>query len=274
MKFVIITTPLGQGHNAVAANLSAYLDKKGVSNTTIDLYEYIQPKLKDIISAGYFFSMKSAAAVKGFASDFYGKRDKKAVNSEYSIAHITNQILASQLKKFLLENAPDVVICTQVFAAQVVNILKEKKAISALAVGIITDFTVQNLWEDTQHFDYIVTGNERLAYQLSTRNIVSSKVLPLGIPIHEKFSMSMDKLEARKQLKLSPYRNTLLVMSGGMGFGNMEKYILELSRSGMDIQIIVVCGKNKRMYHRINRLEVDMPLHILPVAPDYLLMIR
>ena len=73
----------------------------------------------------------------------------------------------------------------------------------------------------------------------------------------------MDKLEARKQLKLSPYRNTLLVMSGGMGFGNMEKYILELSRSGMDIQIIVVCGKNKRMYHRINRLEVDMPLHIL-----------
>lgn len=263
MKFVIITTPLGQGHNAVAANLSAYLDKKGVSNTTIDLYEYIQPKLKDIISAGYFFSMKSAAAVKGFASDFYGKRDKKAVNSEYSIAHITNQILASQLKKFLLENAPDVVICTQVFAAQVVNILKEKKAISALAVGIITDFTVQNLWEDTQHFDYIVTGNERLAYQLSTRNIVSSKVLPLGIPIHEKFSMSMDKLEARKQLKLSPYRNTLLVMSGGMGFGNMEKYILELSRSGMDIQIIVVCGKNKRMYHRINRLEVDMPLHIL-----------
>lgn len=260
MRVMIITTPLGQGHNSAAKAISKYFMEKKVETVTIDLYEYIQPKLKEIVSKGYYFSMKSASLVKDLATDIYDLNEKRDITSEYSLTRIKNRLLASELMKFIGEYGPDFIICTQVYAAQVVDVLKEKGMIKALAVGIITDFTVQTYWEDVEHFEYIVVGSERLENQLQKRGITMDRVLPFGIPIDEKFSIKKGKENARSSLGLEQDRKTILIMSGGMGFGNIEKYIAEIDQSKLNVQMIVVCGSNKRLYEKVQKIQTVNPV--------------
>lgn len=257
MKAIIITTPLGNGHNSVAKSISTYLTNQQVENVILDIYEYIQPKLKDFISKGFTFSMKSITLVKDLASDIYDLNEKRDVTSEYSISHITNQMLASKLKKFISEYNPDIIICTQVYAAQVVDVLKGNGKVSAIAIGIITDFTVQTYWEDVEHFEYIVVGSELLSYQLKKRNIQQDRVLPFGIPIAEKFSVRRSKEEACSLLEIDASKQNVLIMGGGMGFGNIDKYVEEIDQSDLDLQMIVVCGNNKSLYKKLQGIDTQ-----------------
>lgn len=263
MKAIIITTPLGNGHNSVAQAISGYLSEQQVENVILDIYEYVQPKLKDFVSKGFNFSMKSMTLVKDLASDLYDLNEKRDMTSEYSLSHITNQLLASRLNKFISEYNPDLIICTQVYAAQVVDILKEKGKVSAKAIGIITDFTVQTYWEDVENFEYIVVGSELLSYQLKKRNIQQERVLPFGIPIAEKFSVKKCKEEACSLLEIDATKKNVLIMGGGMGFGNIDKYIEEIDQSDLDLQMIVVCGNNKSLYKKLQGIGTQKKMLVL-----------
>ncbi|MEA4900950.1 MGDG synthase family glycosyltransferase [Desulfitobacterium sp.] len=251
MKAIIITVPLGNGHNSVAQALSSYLTEHDVENIVLDLYENIQPLLKDIISKGYYLSMKSMTFVKDFASDIYDLNQKRDATSEYSIAHVKNQMLASKLHKVIAEYNPDVILCTQVYAAQVVDVLKEKGKVTAPAVGIITDFTVQTYWEDVEHFEYIVVGSELLNHQLQKRGIETGRVLPLGIPIDTRFSIKRSRKSACSLLGVDDHPKNVLIMGGGMGFGNIDKYIDEIDHCDLNLQMFVVCGSNKSLYKKL-----------------------
>lgn len=269
MKAIIITTPLGNGHNSVASAISDYLAEQQVENIVLDIYEYIQPLFKEIISKGFNLSMKSITLVKDLASDLYDLNEKRDLTSDYSINNLKNQMLASRLNKFITEYQPDLVICTQVYAAQIVDVLKEKGDLKALAVGVITDFTVQTYWGDVEHFEYIVVADVQLSYQLKKRNITWERVLPLGIPIAEKYAYKIGKEEACSRLELPADRKNVLIMGGGMGFGNMEKYIEEIDQSPLDLQMLVVCGNNKSLYKKLQGMTTIKPMKVFGYV-DYI----
>ena len=263
MKAIIITTPLGNGHNSVAQAISSYLTEQQVENVILDIYEYIQPKLKEFISKGFNLSMKSLTLVKDLASDIYDLNERRDVTSEYSISHFTNQMLASKLNKFITEYNPDMIICTQVYAAQVVDVLKGNGKVSAIAIGIITDFTVQTYWEDVENFEYIVVGSELLGYQLKKRKIQQERVLPFGIPIAGKFSVKRSKEEACSLLEIDASKKNVLIMGGGMGFGDIDKYIEEIDQSDLDLQMIVVCGNNKSLFKKLQGSDTQKKMLVL-----------
>jgi len=80
-------------------------------------------------------------------------------------------------------------------------------------------------------------------------------MLPFGIPIKAKFSKSIDKYHARKQLGLDLHKLTILLMSGSMGYGHIDDSIEMLDKLDLDFQVIVVCGNNKRMYKKVKDLQ-------------------
>lgn len=269
MKALIITVPLGQGHNAVAFALADYLSKENVDCQIVDMYEYLNPFLKEIVSKGYFYSMKSASKLKNVASNIYDLNEKRDVTSEFSPSHFRNRLMASELKQLIDKQQPDLIICTQVYAAQVINILKENGSLAALTVGIITDFTVQTYWEDVGAFDYIVTPSERLTYQIIQREIGLERVLPFGIPISEKFVRRKDKQESRRLLGLDLSLPLVLIMGGGMGFGDIDDYLEQLNNANLLMQLVVVCGSNEHLYRRLQQKEIIHQHQILGFV-DYI----
>lgn len=263
MKLLIITAPLGNGHNAVAGAISDCFTAQypDAFCKILDMYEYISPHLKKATASGYFLSMKTLSHFHDMASNAYTWQDEKDFN-EYTPSRLADAFLASRLRHAIDEYAPDCIVCTMVYAAQAVDLLKEHGAITCPCYGIITDFTVQNYWEDVEYFEYIVAPSEYLQPQFARRGIDFSRVLPFGIPIRKQFQGKHDKLEMRQKFGLHETLPTILIMSGGMGFGDLPEYIASIEELPFDVQIVVICGKNEKLLEKVQALQTHNTMKV------------
>lgn len=253
MKVLILSISTGQGHHATGQAIENEFKLKGEDCEILDAYEYIEPILSHLVSKGYLFS---AAHVKKISSTLYDIVVKKSKPlKKYSVPKLTNTVWASDLKKYITETNPDVIICTHVLSAILVNIMKEKQWIQpAITVGIVTDFTLHPLWEETSLLDYYVTPTDLLELQLKKKGLDPAKMLPIGIPIRPKFSKRIGRAAARVQLGLDLHKPTILLMSGSMGYGKIDESIRRLDSLNVDFQVIVVCGNNEKMYKKVKGL--------------------
>lgn len=250
MKILLLTVTAGHGHTQAARVIMDCLEEYGAECALLDTLEYINPILGESVDKGYLYSTKFIPQVYGKIYDLVDNRDK--TEGKFSITQIMNKILSKKLINFLKGYEPDVVICTHIFAAQIISYLQNKEIIGAKSIGIVTDFTIHPFWEET-NLDYYVTANELLNHQAAKKGIDTNKILPIGIPVHPKFSRKMDQSEARDTLKIED-KITVLVMSGSMGYGNIESVITNIDSMDMDFQIISICGNNKNMKKKIDEM--------------------
>ncbi|HZJ83637.1 MAG TPA: glycosyltransferase [Clostridia bacterium] len=250
MKVLLLTVTAGYGHTQAAKAIMGYLEEHDVECTLLDTLDYINPVLGESVDKGYLYSIKFTPHMYGKIYDLADNRDK--ADGKFSIYNVMNKILSKKLTTFLENYKPDVVVCTHIFAAQIVSYLQRKNIIKANTIGIITDFTVHPFWEETD-LDYYVTANELLNNQASKKGIGLQKILPTGIPIDPKFGQRVNSSKARYMLNIED-KTTILLMSGSTGYGDIESIIMDMDKMDMDFQIISVCGNNKRLKKRIDGL--------------------
>ena len=91
------------------------------------------------------------------------------------------------------------------------------------------------------------------------------KLLPWGIPVREKFGRRLDRKKAREICQLPQDGLIYLVMSGSMGFGKIQIFVLELARRLKENEeIVVICGNNKKLEETLKReLRRDRRVRIL-----------
>lgn len=255
MKALILSISAGRGHYETGEAISNVLDTMGVECMIIDAYEYIDPKLSKLVSKGYLLSAQHIPKLSSYLYNILVK--KNTPFRTLSVPHMANTVLAWDLKKYIEETRPDVIICTHVLSAILVNVMKTRGWTSALAVGIITDFTVHPLWEETRNIDYYVTPSELLEFQMQRKGLDVNKILPFGIPIKPRFSKKIDRKKAREMLGLETQKPTILLMSGSMGYGKIDESIEMLDHLSFDFQTMVVCGNNNNMYKRIKRKSLQ-----------------
>ena len=156
MKVLILSITAGQGHHQCAKAITEYFNQKGITCTTLDAFEYINPLLSESIAKGYLMSTQYS---RGAYERFYRLAEmKEKPSSRLSLTRITHSFLSKRLVTYINEYNPDVIICTHIFAAQMIT---EMKNVNAVTIGIITDFTIHPYWEDT-NLDYYVTATEQL----------------------------------------------------------------------------------------------------------------
>lgn len=247
MKVLLLTVTAGQGHNQAAKSLCDYLSEAKIENRYLDVFEYINPVLKEALSRGYIMSTKRFSMLYG---KFY-RLAECGGSRERRMNKIINHIMAHKLMGYIADFAPDVIVCTHVFAALIISALRHKMDEKIKTLGIVTDFTIHPYWEDTD-IDYYITASELLNNQAEKRGIAPSKLLPIGIPIKPLFAEKTDKASARSALGLKDKR-TVLVMSGSMGYGKVDRVIDALDSMPLDFQIVSVCGFNERLKRIIDR---------------------
>lgn len=247
MKLLILSITTGQGHHQTGMAVANCFEANGHQVIQLDCYEYLSPAMKDMVSGGYLVSTK-------YSPKFYGKMyrlaEKREKKENYNkLFQLTNTLFYQKMAKYLEETAPDVVVCTHVFAAILMSYLKEKD-FNYPTIGVITDFKAHPYWESTR-LDYYVAPNEYLIPSLVKKGIPADRILPIGIPIFEKFSQKTSKEVARSELGFED-KPTILVMSGSMGYGKITKLIKTIDSVPYDFQLITVCGNNKKSKRQID----------------------
>ena len=197
MRVLILSVTAGYGHHATAKAVGDLLTSRGAEVHTLDVYAYISNLIKTTIDKGYLFSSKHMQTLYRLVYQLAENNGASYFSSAPSIINIINALGASKFAKVLAGYAPDAIVCTHIFAAQMVDELKKRKKLADIqTIGIVTDYTLHPYWEDVPRVQYIVTASELLTYRCVKRGIPEDRILPFGIPVHPKFNRYLSREDA------------------------------------------------------------------------------
>lgn len=159
-----------------------------------------------------------------------------------------NWLNRNKLYDYIENNLYDYVVTTHLFAAQALTAVKKEYDIHFVAIA--TDYVSIPFWEETNP-DYFIIPNADLKKDFEDKGIEEEKLLPLGIPVQRECSEDYNKDDVRKELGLNLNEKYVLVLTGSMGFGDMNNMVGELVKGIDECNFIVSCGKNKKMLEQL-----------------------
>jgi 1,2-diacylglycerol 3-beta-galactosyltransferase len=122
---------------------------------------------------------------------------------------------------------------------------------------ILTDFAdfPPHFWieREPQHF---ICGTERAVTQARAMGHPPEHVHRVsGMILHPRFYQTavIDRRRERQRLGLDPDKPTGLVLFGGHGSAAMKRIARRLDRSGLEVQLILICGRNERLARELRR---------------------
>ena len=244
MKVLIFSASTGGGHMSAANVMSDFLSEKGFESKVVDALEYISPILnKTIVEIYTYVASKRPKLWKLM----YEQSNKRTLNN---LILLTNSLISRKLLPLINDFKPDVIITTHPFTTEMISRLKSKCKINAPLVCVMTDYAPHRTWLSSNVDCYIVANNDMVPAMVNM-GVNEDKIYPYGIPVDEDFFTCNDKSKTLKEIGFSDKIPTILVMAGSGGFADMEKIYRELQESDVDFQIIVITGKNKKMYDRM-----------------------
>jgi len=126
-------------------------------------------------------------------------------------------------------------------------------------VTILTDLAdyPPHFWMERQP-QYFICGTERAHRQAEALGHPSSRVFRVsGMILRPQFyePVACSREEERRRLGLDPRLPTGLVLFGGEGSSVMLPIAKRLGNSSLDLQLILICGRNARIKARLERLK-------------------
>lgn len=248
---LFISAPIGAGHIKAAQSIAETMCRRHdhVETRLVNVFDFFSTFIGKNILTIYFKVLELFPKIYGIA---YGW------GNESPVALIGRQIisryLARRMEQYILGYNPDIIVCTHATPAGIISSLLKDKKLTIPVVSIVTDFVVHRLWvyPEIQHY---VIANERMGNFLYNHGINSSCVEVMGIPVDEKFSRLPDKEKIMQKLELRSEIRTILIMGGGAGLLPMDKIVQCCENIGIPLQVIVVAGKNKKMYQKVTKLQ-------------------
>ncbi|EKN64780.1 1,2-diacylglycerol 3-glucosyltransferase [Neobacillus bataviensis LMG 21833] len=259
-KILILSASFGDGHKQVANALSEAIQftLPNVEPVTIDIMEWLHPYLFPI--SHYFYNR----VIKKFPqvySYFYKRTREK---SSFSVKLNTFFTLGMGSMLNVIEKIqPIVVVSTYPFAAGIMSKLKEHGLVDIPTVTVITDYTDHSYWI-YPFTDHYIVGSKQVKDRLVSLGIEGHKINHSGIPVLKKFMNTQSREVLAKTYHLNPSQFTLLVMGGGEGFiGKGISTFQALENLSSPIQIIIVCGRNKKLRNQLEKELRNTKHHIL-----------
>lgn len=256
-KVLIMSIKAGYGHHSTAKAMIDYFNNLNIECQMLDCLEYVNGFLGDSVQDAYLFLTKYIPDIYGGVYDRMANNNKEKVASPWIV---TAKMVAKKIREYVEEYNPDAIVGTHSYACVMMSHMKKKGYISCPTYGVITDFTVHPLWENTS-LDYYITPDRLLNSQMVKKGIPEEKILPIGIPIKEKFSTKIEKSLARGQLGISD-KTTILIMMGSMGFGNIEEDMEKIMSVDGDFQVLCVCGTNEKTKKTLEEREWEKDIFI------------
>lgn len=248
MKIMLLTAATGGGHIRTANAIEQYIrDNTSYDVTTVDTLKAVGRLLDKTVCDSYLFMAKKAPSLFG---RLYKRTNK---NNRFSgLVPKLSGLFSGLLYPAIEAYGPDAIITTHPFATEMAAALKADGLVKAPLICIITDYGAHRAYIAKEVDAYVVAGSHMLP-ELAAFGVPEEKVYPFGIPVHGVFFDESDQAMLLRQLNLSPETPTLLFMAGSFGVNNIIKLYRELAATSAPMQIIVITGRNKKLYEAFEK---------------------
>ncbi|MGN0819290.1 MAG: glycosyltransferase [Christensenellaceae bacterium] len=256
MDALILSCSTGGGHNSAGYAVMEELIRRGHNATMLDPYSLIGKNVDKKVGDCYIGIAQRTPHLFGA---LYGVANQYRKLPIHSPVYSVNKIMLKTMQEYLEKNSFDVIFMPHVFPAEILTYMKKKGVKIPKTVFISTDYTCIPFTEETDCDYYIVPAFELLD-EFEMRGISKEKLKPFGIPVKKAFSSQLSRSEALETLGLNSDKKYILLSGGSIGAGQIEKCIKTISRfmtENSEVYLIAICGNNKRLFDKLNKLYGD-----------------
>lgn len=252
MRALIFSISAGDGHKKTSLAIKNHILLNNTASEVliVDALQYINPLLDKLIIGSYLKSIKITPIIY---KKIYERIDNSCEVFLLRKKSIINKLFALKLKKLISDFSPDVILSTHPIPTEILSTLKSSCNLDIPITAVITDYNCHSFWLHKGIDAYIVSNNSMID-DIAKRGIDRNIVYDLGIPVSPDFLTKYDKSDTLQALNLSSNKFTVLIMGGSLGLGKITEVYKQLNKVQHDIQIIVVTGKNQRLYSQLTRL--------------------
>lgn len=266
MKLLVLSCATGEGHNSAANALIEAIERRGCTHTLADPLDFRGKKAAKIAANTYNGIIKNVPAVFGA---IYGAGALYSATKLTSPVYFANARYADKLRAYIEAEHFDAVLCTHLFAMEALTALKKKTDYAVPSYGILTDYTCIPFLRETVLDGYFIP-HEALRQELVEQGIPTERIFSTGIPVSARFAEHTAQAAARQQLGMDASLPVVLIMSGGVGCGNLQALCNELLRQATrPVAIYVLVGRNTELQQELERAYAGSPLlHVVPFTRE------
>lgn len=245
-KILIVYASFGDGHiKAAKALLESFIALGYTHIKLMDLLEVAHPRIN--FASKWLYLKSSSYAPKGYGW-FY------TLTNSTKPSRVSNHIYHSFGKKKMLEEwdseKPEVIIHT--FPYLTADELKFEVGHGIPTLTVITDYVLHGRWLHENTSRYCV-ASDSIKAQMMEAGIPEYKISVTGIPVHSKFFEAADRASVCDKWGFEAERSRVLLMAGAYGVQRSLKLMINTVIEETASDLIVVCGKNKKLRRRLER---------------------
>jgi processive 1,2-diacylglycerol beta-glucosyltransferase len=167
--------------------------------------------------------------------------------------------IANNLSYYLKGFKPDIVFSTHNAGSATMGILKKKKKTDRPSVLLITDaFCAHPIWRN-RYQDYYIMYDTGIFPKLTKKGVKDNQLLKTNFPLREIFDKTdyskKEITKIKEKEHIYPNLQTVTFMAGGEGIGNAPEIISQVLKDNLPINLIAICGKNRKVFQKIKKLE-------------------
>lgn len=264
---LILMCDSGGGHRSVADAIAGALEHLFPGR--------YQLHLSDIIADGFPFPLNLAGRM-------YGPVVNCLPRSWGLLWHLSNGRRRSPLllrmvsplgdgriRDLLLKSRPDLIISTHPWGNHMPARLLKELDWKVPLITMITDLVSIHHWWLCPDVDLCLVPTEEVRQLALEAGFEPEKVKAVGIPVNLKLANpAKTKAELRREMGLEEDRFTVLLVGGGEGMGDVFPIARALAQASLDLQLVVVTGRNEKLKARLERVSWEVPTRVLGFATN------
>lgn len=254
-KLLFIYLRTGGGHLAPARAVADYIGnyKSDIAETLlIDGFGKTKWLAKFIIEDGYRHLQSKA---KWFYEFLYLTHKLKF------ISHISSFLVSINITKYMREiireYQPDKIVLFHFFLIKPVFATLKKIKKNIPVITVVTDpFTAHPLWFLNKNQNFILFS-DKLKNHCIEEGIDKAQLHVFPFILSEKFSTRPDEntITSLKIMYGVENKNVLLILGGGDGIPKGKKILMNMLKNKDEYAVIIVCGKNKKLFNQAVKLK-------------------
>jgi processive 1,2-diacylglycerol beta-glucosyltransferase len=272
----IFTIDIGGGHIAPARAIKQQFDLLGREDLDVRVVNVGTRLNARFLRGLYKFYWNSALRYPPLINAFY-----RGADNPFLITIIDRLMGISILPRFvryLERERPDLVVSTYFTFTHYLETLARVGQLDATTVVLNPEpFDAHYVWF-SRALDWSMVFSERSLEEIVEKGIPRARVRLFPFPINPSFTKrTASKAALRAALGLAEAPFTFLFFFGAEGRGPVRGYLDALERLGLDVQVVVVCGRNEALRASLQtRLRTLRPPLRLAVTgfvtnlPDYI----
>jgi len=260
-RILIAMSDTGGGHRAISSAIQGALRRLyGIAAEVVisDVFALGHRSIFDASTRLYSPMLRHAPWLYGLV---YHLSDRPHVYS--TIARQVELMDSPKIRRLLEEARPDVIVSAHPLSNR--PLLRARAALGwrTPIVAIVTELvTVHRSWVDPG-LDLYVTATAETEAAVLGLGANPRRVLRLGLPVDERFgSVQARPADLRRALGLDPNTFTALLIGGGEGAGGLGRIVTAADRARLDVQLLVVCGRNRALRSRLEARHLGIPARI------------